>query len=159
MRDLVLVDVPENGCGFRVSRLGQHLRVVAGVVEIGLLEGKTEPRDVVERGLHRRDRVPEIGAERVAAELDPALRHPREIPSGVALLLPQRLGESPAEGRRSVGEFEKRQGHQLRRQQLVVGEEMEEHPPARLVHEAGAGGERRTRLAAFGKAEPVGTDG
>ena len=129
---------------------------MTSVVEIGLLEGKAEPGNVVERTLHRRDRIPEIGAQRILSELDPAFPHSGEIPAGVALLLAQSGGESATECLWSIREFEQGESHQLGRKQFVIGEKVEEDPPVFLVDEAWSARQGGPGVVASGETQDLG---
>src|SRR5262249_28936967 len=77
--DLVLVDLAEQTCGLSVSHRLKPARELTGKVQVGLLEGQAQPRDIIQRAFHRRERAPEVAADRQFAKPDPTLAHPAQI--------------------------------------------------------------------------------
>ena len=111
VRNFVLVDALQNRCAFGVSSLPEDVAVVVRVVQVGLFEGQAEAGDIVDRGFHARNRVPEKTTERELAELHSAVLHSCQIPSGVPLLFPQRVGKPDPEFVRCIRKTQQREGH------------------------------------------------
>jgi len=123
--DLVAVDAIEDGGGLGVAEGVEDFRVVAGVVEIGLLESEAEAGDVIHGCLHGGDCFPEVTAHGKIAEVDAALLHAGEIHAGVALLLEEGGEDAAAKLRGGGGKLEKDERHELGGEELVIGEEVE----------------------------------
>jgi hypothetical protein len=77
----------------------------------------------------------------------------------VALLFAQGLGEPVAKCRRRIGELQQGESHELRREQLVIGEEMKEDAPVRLVDQSRSSRERGPLRTGRGETEFRGSTG
>jgi len=124
MVDFVVVNLVENLGGGVVAYRVEDCGILAGVIEIGLLEGKGEACDVVQWVFHGGDAFPEVIVEGQFAELDAALLHAVHVELGMDLLVLEGFEEAASKAGGRVGEFEKREGHEFRGEELMVAEEM-----------------------------------
>ena len=134
--DLVAVDAVQQTGGGVVSRFFKRAPIMTREIEVRLLECQAKPGDVVDRVFHGRDGAPEVTADGQFAEVNAALPHPREIESRVFLFVLQGLQDTHSESGGRVGKSQEHQGHQLRCQQFVIGEEVEQ--PAAVLRIADA---------------------
>src|SRR5688572_12174938 len=123
--DLVGINGVENARNSFVASLPTKLGVVANEVKIGLLEGEAHRDHELERRARVLHRAPEVIVDREVAQLDAELVHARAVEAEVLLLVEHGARETGAELRRRAGEAEKHERHELEREELVVGEEVE----------------------------------
>lgn len=141
-----------------ITGLGKNLRVVFGVIEVGLLEGQRKAGDIIKWAFHRGNVRPDHGAEVIVAKLQPAFSHAFEIPTGVILFFLESSQDALAKGIGSVREFEEGERHELDSKEFVVGEEVEENAALFLVVDLIGGGKRRFAMICPGL-EMIGATG
>ncbi len=124
MPNLIAINSIQYRGGLAIPCFTKAFGIITTVVQVGLLEGQAQAGDEIHGGLHGFNRPPEIAAQRYLPEIDPAGLHAIEIEAGMHLLLFQGLENALAKFLWCVGKLKQNQGHELGRQQFMVGEKM-----------------------------------
>ena len=96
--DFITVNAVQQTRRLAVAHRLKSASEVTAEVEVRLLEGQTQPGEIIQRTLHRGHGAPEITTDGNLAELNPALLHALQVETGVKLLLLERLPNTTAKG-------------------------------------------------------------